>query len=265
MNREYEKEVNARLKELKPKMRVGSLGQFCDGNKDYEIPYVISEEKRSCQKRVFLSAGIHGDEVAGVYALLDFLKNDAHQYLGRYGFVALPCLNPSGLERDTRHNHSNYDINRDFRQRSKTVEARLVKRFLRKLNERYTFCLTAHEDPTDGDSDGFAPDEIPDAFYLYLVSPNRRLGHTIRRKIRKGGFPVCELKQIYGDRARKGIVYWKGSNDPKYKDDDNLEKYLLNYTDHTITPETPTCWPLEKRIEAHKLTINTSLDYSAGF
>ncbi|MGL5017353.1 MAG: M14 family metallopeptidase [Luteolibacter sp.] len=69
-------------------------------------------ERPSDGPRVYLSAGIHGDEPAGPLALLELLRegyfNQAiHWMLG-------PALNPTGLAALTRENACGIDLNRDY-------------------------------------------------------------------------------------------------------------------------------------------------------
>jgi murein peptide amidase A len=268
MNREYIKEIGARLRGLRPAMKVGTIGSFSDGCRDYEIPYVIAESGSGNRKKevktVFLSAGIHGDEVAGVYAVLDFLENDIKNYLDSYSFTCLPCINPSGFEIGTRCNYQGLDLNRDFNRRCHSQEARLVKRFLHKKGTRYLFCLNAHEDPTDTPVEDCTLDDNPREFYLYLVSPDKRLGRSIIRKVEDSGVQVCKWKKIYGEKAHKGMVWWYGAGHYLYSDVNTLEHHFLNYSENSIAPETPTCWPLEQRITAHKVMINSTLESMMG-
>ena len=71
--------------------------------------------------RFYLSAGIHGDEPAGLLALHDLIRDDAwpdHLNLG-----ICPCLNPQGFERGTRENASGHDLNRDYRTPRRSPQA----------------------------------------------------------------------------------------------------------------------------------------------
>jgi hypothetical protein len=261
MKWQYSREVVPRLEELRPAMKVGDIGHFSDGRRDYAIHYVMAESPNPRAKKVFLSAGIHGDEKAGVYALLDFLRKDVKGYLNHYSFVALPCLNPSGFERDTRSNHNRRNINRDFKTRSRTKEARSVKSFMRMLGWSYLFCLNSHEDPTHIKVKKHSLEDNPREFYLYLVSPLRDIGHTIMNMMEENDIEVCKRERIYEDRADSGVVWWAGRHDPEYCEYDTLENHFLNYTEHSIAPETPTCWSLEKRILAHRLTIAATIEH----
>ena len=62
--------------------------------------------------RVYISAGIHGDEPCGTDALLRFLE--LHQLSNACDWVIAPLLNPSGFKAGTRENCDGIDLNRDF-------------------------------------------------------------------------------------------------------------------------------------------------------
>lgn len=63
--------------------------------------------------RVYLSAGIHGDEPAGPLALLELLRDGFFQTQD-CGWSICPTLNPSGLCAGTRENACGIDLNRDY-------------------------------------------------------------------------------------------------------------------------------------------------------
>lgn len=71
----------------------------------------------AAQPRVYVAAGVHGDEPEGVEAalrLLESLADASIPPLTRHPLVVLPCLNPSGLAQGTRANALDQDINRQF-------------------------------------------------------------------------------------------------------------------------------------------------------
>ena len=57
--------------------------------------------------RVYLSAGIHGDEPAGPLALRQLLQADA--WPARLELHLCPCLNPAGFVRNSRENAAGRD------------------------------------------------------------------------------------------------------------------------------------------------------------
>src|SRR5271156_5826738 len=69
--------------------------------------------------RVYLSAGIHGDEISGPLALLKMLRRP--DFFAAFEVTIFPMLNPDGLARNVRGNADGIDLNRDYRD-SKSTE-----------------------------------------------------------------------------------------------------------------------------------------------
>ena len=69
----------------------------------YQIRLNVNQRKRIC---ILVSAGIHGDEPAGVEAVLRFLEQDNTHLLQNFEFLILPCINPwkrwTGNQKDFR-------------------------------------------------------------------------------------------------------------------------------------------------------------------
>ncbi len=106
--------------------------------------------------KLALFAGIHGDEPAGGWALLDFAAALlAEPALGEgFEFVFYPCLNPVGLNRGTRTNAAGLDLNREFWRGSAQAEVRLVEREL--ANEAFDGLIALHADDTSHGLYGYA-------------------------------------------------------------------------------------------------------------
>lgn len=81
--------------------------------------------------RVYVAAGVHGDEPEGVEAALRLLEllADGAAPLTHHHLVVLPCLNPLGLAQGTRVNALGQDINRQFHADGLPVPS-AVRRFL---------------------------------------------------------------------------------------------------------------------------------------
>ena len=73
---------------------------------------LIAWERPGNGTRVYLSAGIHGDEPAGPLALLKLLR--AGFFAADCHWLLCPALNPSGLAAATRENACGVDLNRDY-------------------------------------------------------------------------------------------------------------------------------------------------------
>jgi hypothetical protein len=67
------------------------------------------------RKTLLVTAGFHGDEVAGPLTLLEhFPQIAAHARSRDVGLLVYPCLNPSGFTDGTRYNRSGESPNNDF-------------------------------------------------------------------------------------------------------------------------------------------------------
>lgn len=79
---------------------------------DLDAGPLLAWERPGDGPRVYLSAGIHGDEPAGPLALLELLRADFFNQ--RVHWLLCPALNPSGLVALTRENAAAIDLNRDY-------------------------------------------------------------------------------------------------------------------------------------------------------
>ncbi len=91
---------------------------------------------------IHLSAGVHGDEPAGVIALLALAENDALDH--RFSYRVWPCLNPTGFDAGTRENCDGVDINRAFARAGSSPEAGAV--IMANRDRRFQLALDLHED-----------------------------------------------------------------------------------------------------------------------
>jgi predicted deacylase len=112
----------------------------------------------SPRHRVYISAGIHGDEPAGPLAALALLRAD--HWPGDAALWLCPCLNPSGFALNRRENSGGIDLNRDYRH-LESGEVRAHVQWLRQQPD-FDLSLCLHE---DWESHGF---------YLYELNPHRR-------------------------------------------------------------------------------------------
>lgn len=106
-------------------------------------------------RRIYLSAGIHGDEPAGPLALLDLMRSG--DFSQENDWVICPALNPTGLAAGTRENADRIDLNRDYRSmRSHEVSAHVAWLSAQDVPSLF---LSLHEDwETTG-------------FYFYEINP----------------------------------------------------------------------------------------------
>jgi len=91
---------------------------------------------------VYLSSGIHGDEISGPHALLQILRQP--DFFPASRLRSFLCLNPNGLIRGTRFNADEIDLNRDYRN-SRSLEIQSHIAALQTLG-RFDAAMMLHED-----------------------------------------------------------------------------------------------------------------------
>jgi len=105
--------------------------------------------------RIGLFAGIHGDEPAGVHALVRFAEMVAdHPRLATgYHLFFYPICNPSGFMAGRRCAESGKDLNREFWSNSKEPEVQFLEREIRSRN--FHGLISLHADDTSEGVYGF--------------------------------------------------------------------------------------------------------------
>lgn len=91
---------------------------------------------------LYLSAGVHGDECAPVWALLEWAESSP-EILRTRPVVLFPCLNPVGLIENTRRDGSGIDLNRRFEDASHPIIG-AWQTFL--SGRRFDTAINLHED-----------------------------------------------------------------------------------------------------------------------
>ena len=185
--------------------------------------------------RVYLSAGIHGDEPAPPLALLSMIE--AGIFDSRAVWFLCPLLNPAGLARGTRENADGLDLNRGYRD----VQAREIQAHIAWLEKQPDFDLTIclHE---DWEAKGF---------YLYELNPDSHpsLAGAMIAAVR-AICPVDESETIDGRPARGGVI--RPSADPLLREKWPESIYLRanHHAKLHYTIESPSAFPLKQRIAA---------------
>jgi len=195
-------------------------------------------------RRIYLSAGIHGDEPAGPLAIMKILgaswlaETDAD-------WTLCPALNPHGLRAGIRENADGIDLNRDYQRRqSPEVAAHAAWLIDRHAPELF---LSLHEDwETRG-------------FYFYEI--NLGLDQPARAEAILAAasriLPIETTPVIDGHRVRAcGWIHHAAEADLP---DEWPEAIFLakNGCPLSFTFETPSQLPLEDRIAAHIAAVRT--------
>lgn len=199
--------------------------------------------------RLSISAGIHGDEVAGVEAALRLLESDLR--FASLHLTVLPCQNPFGYAHDTRFNGSGLDLNRQFdKPESPAQETRALRRFL--LRSAPKLVVECHE---DADADGFYAWEIK--------RPGRpELGRAVVDRVAAFA-PVTKVRSIEGCFVTRGVAHPTAGRISRIGGWSHTYLLFQNGAPHCLTPETPSSFPLEDRVNMHLTAIRTALEMTA--
>ncbi len=140
-----------------------SLGFWEYGAARLWLPRFVFQRTHIVKHRIKIGifAGIHGDEPAGILALMDFVRElDLHPDLGReYLLYLYPLCNPSGYLAATREAAScGKDLNREFWKNSPEPEVRLLEEEIQR--RQFDGIIYLHSDYTCGGFYGFARDRL---------------------------------------------------------------------------------------------------------
>lgn len=195
--------------------------------------------------RIYLSAGVHGDEPAPPEALLAALQSGVFD--DRATWFLVPMLNPTGFRRDERDSAAGIDLNRDYLC-VKSIEVRAHVSWLSR-QPRFDLALCLHE---DWEAQGF---------YLYELT--RHLDEPFSRAVRAAAHEVLPIEP--GDEidgrpiAETGII--RPESDPALRVRWPEAIYLFkHHTDHCLTLETPTPKPMSERVAGQINALRCAID-----
>jgi murein peptide amidase A len=186
------------------------------------------------RKRVYISAGIHGDEPAGPKAALQLIKD--HRWPENLEVWICPCLNPTGLAMNRRENAHGLDLNRQYLSLQAEETRAHVAWLARQPGFDISICM--HE---DWEAQGF---------YVYELNPENQ--PSLAGEIVRSAGEVCPIDQsatIEGREACGGII--RPADTPDSRLDWPEAFYLIrNKTRLSYTMEAPSDFPLELRVAA---------------
>ena len=196
------------------------------------------------RRRIYISAGIHGDEPATTLAALRLLREDL--WPADAEIILIPCLNPSGFMINHRENAAGLDLNRDYLV-PQSPEVRAHVDWLERQG-RFNLCLCVHE---DWEAHGF---------YLYEQNPDRQ--PSLAEKMISAVEKVCPIdlsENIEGRPAHGGII--RPNHTPAERPDWPEAFYLITKKARRgYTLEAPSDFPLPTRVNALVAAVNAALD-----
>jgi murein peptide amidase A len=183
---------------------------------------------------VTISAGVHGDEPAGVLALLSLFEENSLD--PHFAYRLWPCTNPSGYSVGTRVNAEGLDVNRTFARGGGSPEARAI--IMANRDRKYELALDLHEDCDAG------------AFYCYAYNDDG-IAQSAVIAVRESGFAVEEDAILTPDpqserEAIGGMSY--------------SLLLLRNAARRVVTFETPSRLPLEQRVAMHRRAVQAAVE-----
>ena len=197
---------------------------------------------------VYCSAGMHGDEPAGVEALGELLRSGDCD--DRFSWRLCPVLNPTGLALGARENAAGVDLNRDYL-KAATEEVSLHRHWLDRLGAPALF-LSLHE---DWESTGF---------YFYEIALGE--GESCYPGVRQAAERVMpmEPEALIDDHETRepGWIFHPAVPDRMEEWPEAI--YLAKQgCPLSFTLETPSSRPLGDRVRCHLEVARYLLDWFA--
>jgi hypothetical protein len=202
--------------------------------------YEVFSGKEDSGNLVYISAGIHGDEPASVWALYSWfeMQSESHDELS---FMIFPCLNPFGLINNIRFDSDGDDLNRSWGSTEKSLISQIIERT---KPFSFSMAINLHE---DYDANGI---------YLY-ESLDGKMRDGLALQILTSGskyIPVDSRKKIEGRWSKNGIIRPSPSSLPK----EGLPEAAFlqrGKAKRTLVLETPSEYDLRQRIKAQVAMI----------
>ena len=206
----------------------------------YPVYWLESRVERPGSPRLYISAGIHGDEPAPPEALLLWAQSYP-EILKNLNLTLFPCMNPWGLTHNKRADESGCDLNRCYRNGGESAVIRSQLSLL--AGKPFDAALCLHE---DYDAHGV---------YLYEIAKVRPyLGEMIISAMSRH-IPVESRSNVDGNRAKAGVIRRKVSPNML---DMWPEAFALHFmhSQRTLTVETPSEFGIDQRVAAHMAAIS---------
>ncbi|MBI4098474.1 MAG: M14 family metallocarboxypeptidase [Candidatus Magasanikbacteria bacterium] len=223
-----------------PLTTLGMVGK----NHEYPLYQVTLGNPARAKRIICFSAGIHGDEESGPWAIVAFL-NRIPRLPAHIAIIMFPLVNPYGFDRHQYRNEDNRNLNRHFLDHKPAPENVLLKKALKPY--QLFFFAALHEDEEQRGSYLFAYTKEPHepAIYRNLIGIAKKYG------------PVVTKKRIYWHRGNNGLVL-------NPRSDGSLEEFVHKKgAPFSICTEMPDAFPLKKRIAILLAQMRAIIAFSA--
>ncbi len=182
---------------------------------------------------VTISAGIHGDEPAGPWALLGLVED--RQLDARFSYRLWACTNPSGFDAGTRESAEGVDLNRTFGRGGSAPESRAIITANRDRN--FELAIDLHEDDTC------------EGFYCYEYGESG-LGERVAEAVQSSGYALHDPPVL------------RPNAEDEIKEIGGLSYSLAlarRAAKAVLTLESPRCLALEERVAILRLAVKAAL------
>lgn len=211
---------------------------------------------------VTISAGVHGDEPAGVWALLSLVADGLLD--PRFAYRLWPCFNPTGFAAGTRVNAEGTDVNRSFGRGGSSPEAKAILTANR--DRRFELSIDLHED------------HEAMGFYLYETAPadwRPTYAGPVTGAVASAGFPLQLLtpefelgppgSEIAQTRGLGAVAVDAGRETPFFGRGLPLGLVLVRRAAPcALTFETPGARSADERIAMHRVAVVEALRRVGG-
>lgn len=197
IQRAYKDEVLTKVHALADRYDVVEYGALTIDPQRYPLFAVKTRNWSADKPSVLITGGVHGYETSGVQGAILFLQTVCATYSETFNILVAPCVSPWGYETIQRWNAQAVDPNRSFNPDGEVVpgrsfnpekateESAALRALLASTDSptNWLVHLDLHE-TTDSDEEEFrpakaardgmdyAPDTIPDGFYLVADATN---------------------------------------------------------------------------------------------
>ncbi|HEY1792248.1 MAG TPA: M14 family metallocarboxypeptidase [Opitutaceae bacterium] len=208
----------------------------------------LTRRAKGPRPRIYLSAGIHGDEPAPPLALAELI--DSGEFDGRATWFLCPLLNPAAFVLGTRESPQGLDLNRDYRH-LESPEIRAHTAWLGR-QPNFDLAICVHE---DWESVGF---------YLYELNPDG-LPSCAPAMLEAAGraCPIDLSPVIEGREAAAGVIRppFNPAEREKWPESVFLQ---VHHSRLSYTIETPSHLAIGTRVSALAAAIRAAIGVVAG-
>jgi murein peptide amidase A len=201
---------------------------------------------------IALAAGVHGDEPAAPWALLEFVES--RELDPRFAYRIWPCTNPSGFAAGTRESADGLDVNRTFGRGGQSPEARAI--LVANRDRKFVLSVDLHE---DCDALGF---------YAFEYGGGA-IGLRVIEALESAGLPIDPLETTFSLAGPLDDVHCRRERGRITADPFSEGALLggLSYTlaiarhaaRHALTFETPATAAWASRLAMHRTALRTAI------